>query len=159
MWLQQALTGTTPRRPTGPVRIAGASALALSLLAACGPKSPAADPSPPAPAAAPAPRPVLSSNLDQIQNQYAADPAAARSKFQKVAVQFTAIADQVDAPPAQDLVIGFHTAQHPDPIRAVFAKAAAQAHAAVSHGDVVMARCDHVIDVAGKPELRDCAFR
>ena len=102
---------------------------------------------------------MLSSNLDQIQNQYAADPAAARIKFAKFAVQFTAVADQVDAPPAQDLVISFHTSAHPQPIRATFLKAAAAAHPAARPGDLVMARCDTVADVAGKPELRDCVFR
>lgn len=134
-----------------------ASALALTLLSACAPKS-ASRAEPPPPQAA-APKPVLSSNLDQIQNQYAADAAAARAKYQKVAVQFTAVADEVDAPPAQDLVIGFHTTQHPQPLRAVFPKTAAEGHAGVKHGDVVMARCDQVAEVAGKLELRGCAFR
>lgn len=134
-----------------------ASALALTLLSACAPKS--ASQAQPPPTQVTAPKPVLSSNLDQIQNQYAADAASARSKYQKVAVQFTAVADEVDAPPAQDLIIGFHTRQHPQPIRAVFPRTAAEAHAAVKHGDLVMARCDTVAEVVGKPELRECAFR
>ena len=149
----------TPRRKAGslPIGVASAFAFALALLSACAPKPAAqAEPSPPQAAA---PKPVLSSNLDQIQNQYAADPAAARSKYAKVAVQFTAVADQVDAPPAQDLTIGFHTAQHPEPIRAIFSKAAAEGHAAVKHGDMVQVRCDTVVEVAAKPELHDCAFR
>ena len=139
----------SPRTP-GLARLGVLSALALALMAATAPQSAAQ---------AAAAKPVLSSNLDQIQNQFAADPAAARSKFGKVAVQFTAVADTVAAAPAQDLVIGFHTTQHPQPIRAVFTKAAAQAHGPVKHGDVVMARCDTVAEAAGKPELRDCAFR
>jgi hypothetical protein len=154
------MAGRQERAFQRPPRIAGASALALILLSACGPKAAtqaAAPPAPQPPAAAA--RPVLSSNLDQIQNQYAADPAGARSKFQKVAVQFTALADTVDAPPGQDLVIGFHTAQHPQPIRAVFLKTAAEGHASVKTGDMVMTRCDQVVEVAGKPELHDCAFR
>jgi hypothetical protein len=102
---------------------------------------------------------VLSSNLDQIQNHYAANPAAAPSKYGKVAVQFTAIAGQVAAGPGQDLVIGFHTTQHPEPIRAIFTRTAAEGHAAVRTGDMVMVRCDEVVEVAGKPELRRCVFR
>ena len=134
-----------------------AAALTLALLSACGPK--AAPPARPAPPQVAAPKPVLSSNLDQIQNQYAADAAAARSKYQKVTVQFTGLVDEVEAPAAQDLVIGFHTSQHPQPIRAVFPKAAGEAHAAVKHGDLVQARCDTVAEVGGKPELRECVFR
>jgi hypothetical protein len=153
------MAGRRERALRTPAGIATASALALTLLTACGPKAAPqaeASPAPPPPAAA---RPVLSSSLDQIQNQYAADAAAARGKYQKVAVQFTALADTVDAPPGQDLVIGFHTAQHPQPIRAVFPKAAADGHAPVKSGDMVMTRCDQVVEVAGKPELHDCAFR
>ncbi|HEY0436904.1 MAG TPA: hypothetical protein VGC92_09700 [Phenylobacterium sp.] len=127
-----------------------ASALALSLVSAFAARSVAQ---------VAAPRPVLSSNLDQIQNQYAADAAAARAKFQKVAVQFTAVADQVTAPSGQDLVIAFHTRQHPQPVRAVFLKRGADAHGPVKPGDLVMARCDKVAEVAGKPELHDCVFR
>lgn len=153
---QQELPHRTRRRNAGLASI-GVSALALILLSACAPKSASeAEPSPPQVAAT---KPVLSSNLDQIQNQYAADAASARSKYQKVAVQFTAVADEVDAPPAQDLTIGFHTTQHPQPIRAVFLKTAAEAHAAIKHGDLIMARCNKVVEVAGKPELRECVFR
>jgi len=113
----------------------------------------------PDPAQAAAPKPALSSNLDQIQNQFAQDAAAARSKFQKFSVQFTALAAGVDASPGRDLVIGFHTSQHPAPLRAVFPKAAAQAHAPVKPGDMVAVRCDDVAEVAGKLELHGCAFR
>jgi hypothetical protein len=133
------------------------AAIALALLSACGPKSATpAEPSSPQVAAS---KPVLSSNLDQIQNQFAADPASARSKYQSVAVQFTAVADHVDAPPGQDLVIGFHTAQHPQSIRATFSKTAAEAHAPVKPGDLIMARCDQVVEIAEKVELQGCGFR
>ena len=71
----------------------------------------------------------------------------------------TAMADEADAPPAQDIVIGFRTAQHPQPIRAIFRKTAAEVNAAVKHLDRVMARCDKVVEVAGKPELLEWVFR
>jgi hypothetical protein len=146
---QQDLSPRTPRRGAGPAPLGLAAALALALLSAYASTF----------AHAAAPKPVVSSNLDQIQNQYAQDPAAARSKFQKVAVQFTALADKVDAAQAQGLIIDFHTTQHPQPIRAVFLKSAAAGHGAVRHGEMVRAHCETIVEVAGKPELRDCVFR
>jgi len=136
---------------------AAGAALALALMAGCGPK-PVADAAAPADAPA-APRPVLSSNLDQIQNQYAADPVAARAKYQATAVQFTAYADQSEPAASGDLVIAFHTTAHPQPVRAVFLKAAAAAHGPVRAGELVQSRCDTVAEAAGKVELHGCVFR
>jgi hypothetical protein len=141
-----------PRRPAGRRTLGGGLAMALAVAGLGAPLS--AEAAPPA-----APKPVLSSNLDQIQNQFATDAAAARAKFDKVAVQFTAVADTVEATAAGDLNIGFHTRQHPKPIRAVFTKAAAQAHGAAKPGDLVQARCDQVAEAAGTLELRGCVFR
>src|SRR5207237_7024984 len=81
---RQELPLENPRRNAEAMRIGVAAALALTLLSACGPKPAAQAEPPPSPVAAA--KPVLSSNLDQIQNQYAAEPAAARSKFEKNAV-------------------------------------------------------------------------
>ena len=133
-----------------------ASVLALALCG-CTPKSTSqAQSSTPQ---ATAEKSVLSSNLDQIQNQYAADAASARNKYEKVAVQFTAVAGEVDAASAHDLTVNFQTAQHPQPIRAIFPKTTSETRSPVKRGDLVQARCNKVGEVAGKPELQDCAFR
>ena len=145
------------RREACPTAVSVVSVLALTLLWGCTSKSTSqAQSSPPQVAAE---KPVLSSNLDQIQNQYAVDAASARNKYQKVAVQFTAVASAVDDSQAHDLIVSFQTAHHPQPIRAIFPKAASETHAPVKRGDLVKARCNKVGELVGKPELRDCAFR
>jgi hypothetical protein len=126
------------------------------LLAAFG-ENFAANAEPPPPHAA-SQKPVLSSSLDQIQNQYAADVVAARSKYTKTAVQFTAVAAEVRSEP-QQLVIGFRTAQHPQPINAYFTSVDSKVAASVTKGAMVQARCDLIVEVAGKLELRSCTFR
>jgi len=109
--------------------------------------------------AEPAAKPTLSSTLDQIQNQYATDPVAARKKYQSVAVQFTSMAGDVTGSPAQGLTVDFHTAQHPQPIRALFPASGSQAAPSIHKGSLVQAHCEFIVEVANKPELRGCRVR
>jgi hypothetical protein len=104
-------------------------------------------------------KPVLSSTLDQIQNQYAADQVSARKKYQNVSVQFTSLAGDVTVSPTHDLTINFHTAQHPQPIRALFPASDNEAAPSAREGSMVQARCDSIVEVANRPELRGCKFR
>jgi hypothetical protein len=133
-----------------------ACSLLLGPLAACSgkPENKAQAPSPEVTA-----RPVLSASLDQIQNQYASDRAAAERKFADTAVQFTAIAATV-APEAGNVTdIAFKTAQHPEPIIAHFTSTPDRPATAVRSGAMVQAKCNSIAVAAGKLELNGCILR
>jgi hypothetical protein len=124
------------------------------VLGACSAKPESKEQAPP-PAATT--RPVLSSSLDQIQNQYATDRPAAERKYAANAVQFTAIAATVGSDGRPDAtVITFTTAAHPQPIVAHFTGAPASA---VTAGAMVQAKCDSIAVVHDKPELAGCSLR